>query len=372
MVPIEYTGDKDARTTMRENEFYVDFGARQRFCMFNVIVTTYEILKIDYEHLKCLPWRFVCADEAHRLKDKDGMTRGLVEQLDKDFLLLLTGTPVQNNVGELFTLLNLMDCDEFPQHDRADFIERYGEMNTTEIVEGLSATLRSRMLRRLKDDVFKDGEVGAKEETIIWVELTAKQKQMYRGLLDKKRGALTGKGDRYQKMGSITNLGMELRKLCNHPLLIENAEQDMLSDVTADQDVEHETLIRHCGKMVLLDILLPKLRVEGHKVLIFSQMTRVLDILGDYMELRGYPCERLDGNVHGDERQAAIDRFSDKQADASKSFVFLLSTRAGGVGINLTAADTCIIYDSDWNPQNDLQASAYISASLDTSLCTCS
>ena len=168
------------------------------------------------------------------------------------------------------------------------------------------------------------------------------------------------KTSKTQKMGSITNLGMELRKLCNHPLLIENAEQDMLSDVTAGQDVDHETLIRHCGKMVLLDILLPKLRAEGHKVLIFSQMTRVLDILGDYMDLRGYPCERLDGNVHGDERQAAIDRFSDKQADVSESFVFLLSTRAGGVGINLTAADTCIIYDSDWNPQNDLQASAYM------------
>lgn len=159
--------------------------------MFNVIVTTYEILKIDNVHLKSLPWRFVCADEAHRLKDKDGMTRGLVEELDKDFLLLLTGTPVQNNVGELFTLLNLMDCDEFPQRDRDDFIERYGEMNTTESVEGLSATLRSRMLRRLKDDVFKDGEVGAKEETIIWVELTAKQKQMYRGLLDKKRASVS-------------------------------------------------------------------------------------------------------------------------------------------------------------------------------------
>ena len=90
MVPIEYTGDKEARTTMRENEFYVDFAARQRFCMFNVIVTTYEILKIDNVHLKSLPWRFVCADEAHRLKDKDGMTRGLVEDLDKDFLLLLS------------------------------------------------------------------------------------------------------------------------------------------------------------------------------------------------------------------------------------------------------------------------------------------
>jgi superfamily II DNA or RNA helicase len=358
MVPIEYTGDKDARTKMREHEFFVDFHARPKFAKFNVIVTTYDILQIDNDHLKHLPWRFVCADEAHRLKDSKGKTRGMIDELDKDFLLLLTGTPVQNNVGELFTLLNLLDSEEFHNRNRSEFVEQYEEMKTSEGVEELSAILRARMLRRLKDDVFKHGEVGAKEETIIWVELTAKQKQMYRGLLDKKKGALTGKGDRYQKMGSITNLGMELRKLCNHPLLIENAEQDILSDVAADADHDHEIMIRHCGKMVLLDILLPKLRSEGHKVLIFSQMTRVLDILGDYMDLRGYPCERLDGSVHGDERQAAIDRFSDKEADSSKSFVFLLSTRAGGVGINLTAADTCIIYDSDWNPQNDLQAMA--------------
>ena len=358
MVPIEYTGDKEARTMMREHEFYADRKAKKKFAKFNVIVTTYDVMQIDYEHLK-LPWRFVCADEAHRLKDKNGKTRGFINDLEKDFLLLLTGTPVQNNVGELFTLLNLMDGVEFPDRDRFGFEAQYGEMDTAESVEGLSAVLRARMIRRLKDDVFKDGEVGAKEETIIWVELTAKQKEMYRGLLDQKRGALTGKGDRYQKMGSMVNLGMELRKLCNHPLLIEGAEENIRADMpSSGQSVEQEIYVRNCGKMVLLDILLPKLRAEGHKVLIFSQMTRVLDILGDYMDLRGYPCERLDGSVHGDERQKAIDRFSDKEAEANASFIFLLSTRAGGVGINLTAADTCIIYDSDWNPQNDLQAMA--------------
>jgi SNF2 family DNA or RNA helicase len=115
MVPIEYTGDKEQRTIMRENEWYVEFHARKKFAKFNVIVTTYDIMQIDYEYLKPLPWRFVCADEAHRLKDKNGKTRGFIELLDKDFLLLLTGTPVQNNVGELFTLLNLMDTDEYPE-----------------------------------------------------------------------------------------------------------------------------------------------------------------------------------------------------------------------------------------------------------------
>jgi chromodomain-helicase-DNA-binding protein 7 len=118
---------------------------------------------------------------------------------------------------------------------------------------------------------------------------------------------------------------------------------------------EFEHTVRSSGKLVLVDKLLPKLRAEGHKVLIFSQFVRMLDLLEYLCQGRGYPAERLDGSIHGNKRQAAIDRFSDPKSD---SFVFLLSTRAGGVGINLTAADTVIIYDSDWNPQNDAQAQA--------------
>jgi len=112
--------------------------------------------------------------------------------------------------------------------------------------------------------------------------------------------------------------------------------------------------IQSSGKMVLLDKLLPKLRTEGHKVLIFSQMVKMLDLLSEYCDLRGFNHERLDGRVRGNERQKAIDRFETEE----DSFIFMLSTRAGGVGINLTAADICIIFDSDWNPQNDVQAQA--------------
>lgn len=122
-----------------------------------------------------------------------------------------------------------------------------------------------------------------------------------------------------------------------------------------DHDAQMMCMIQSSGKLVLVDKLLKKLREGGHKVLIFSQMTRCLDILSDFLRWRGYPCERIDGAVKGDERQAAIDRYCDPN---SNSFVFLLCTKAGGVGINLTAADTVVIFDSDWNPQNDLQAQA--------------
>lgn len=105
--------------------------------------------------------------------------------------------------------------------------------------------------------------------------------------------------------------------------------------------------------MVLLDKLLPYLKARGHRVLIFSQMSRMLDILQDYLGWRGHSYERLDGSVRGEERYAAINAFAEQD-----TFVFLLSTRAGGVGLNLTQADTVLFLDSDWNPQNDLQAAA--------------
>jgi chromodomain-helicase-DNA-binding protein 7 len=154
---------------------------------------------------------------------------------------------------------------------------------------------------------------------------------------------------------------MELRKCCNHPFLIKGAEDQILSELRplhpdkSEEEFQNLALIQSSGKVVLIDKLLPKLKQDGHKVLIFSQMTRVLDLLEEFLVHMSYSYERIDGNVRGDLRQAAIDRFSKPDSDR---FIFLLCTRAGGLGINLTAADTVIIFDSDWNPQNDLQAQA--------------
>jgi chromodomain-helicase-DNA-binding protein 7 len=127
------------------------------------------------------------------------------------------------------------------------------------------------------------------------------------------------------------------------------------NDFSDHDDLYYKALVNASGKMVLLDKLLPKLKANGHRVLIFSQMVKMLDILEDYLIRRKYPFERIDGRIRGNLRQAAIDRYCRKDSDR---YVFLLCTKAGGLGINLTAADTCIIYDSDWNPQNDLQAQA--------------
>lgn len=159
------------------------------------------------------------------------------------------------------------------------------------------------------------------------------------------------------------NIMMELRKCCNHAFLIKGAEEREIARLRQQKDLDaeererlvRESLVLSSGKLVLLDKLLPRLQETGHRVLIFSQFKIMLDILQDYLRLRQYRCERIDGGITGNDRQSAIDRFCDPDSPA---FIMLLSTRAGGVGINLTAADTVIIYDSDWNPQNDLQAQA--------------
>lgn len=193
------------------------------------------------------------------------------------------------------------------------------------------------------------------------MELTNVQKKYYRAILERNFQFLS-KGGTYANMPNLMNTVMELRKCCIHPFLINGAEEQIIYEFRQQSREEGggesatlDAIIKASGKLVLIDKLLPRLKENGHRVLIFSQMVRCLDILEDYLCQKRYPYERIDGRVRGNLRQAAIDRFSKPDSDR---FVFLLCTRAGGLGINLTAADTVIIFDSDWNPQNDLQAQA--------------
>ena len=135
----------------------------------------------------------------------------------------------------------------------------------------------------------------------------------------------------------MLNIVMQLSKVCNHPYLFDGAEPTPYTNGTH--------LITNPGKMDLVERLLPKLKANGSRVLVFCQMTRMLDILEDYLAFNGYEYCRIDGSTSGDEREQAIEEFIQ---EGSKKFVFLLSTRAGGLGINLATADTVVLYDSDW------------------------
>uniref|UniRef100_A0A3B4AM20 Uncharacterized protein n=1 Tax=Periophthalmus magnuspinnatus TaxID=409849 RepID=A0A3B4AM20_9GOBI len=322
---------------------------------FHGLITTFEMIMADCPELKKLNWRCVVIDEAHRLKNRNCKLLEGLKLMNLEHKVLLTGTPLQNSVEELFSLLNFLEPLQFPSESA--FLEEFGDLKTEEQVKKLQAILKPMMLRRLKDDVEKN--LAPKEETIIEVELTNIQKKYYRAILEKNFSFLS-KGANQHNMPNLINTMMELRKCCNHPYLITGAEEKILESFRKSHspdapDFQLQAMIQAAGKLVLIDKLLPKLLSGGHKVLVFSQMVRCLDILEDYLIQRRYTYERIDGRVRGNLRQAAIDRFCKPDSDR---FVFLLCTRAGGLGINLTAADTCIIFDSDWNPQNDLQAQA--------------
>ena len=389
----------------------------------------------DKSYLDNFRWKFIIVDEGHRIKNLNCKLIKTLKEFDSANRLLLTGTPLQNNLAELWSLLNFLLPDVFNDlevfqrwFDDSEIVEENADQGSDEnrvsIVSNLHSILRPFLLRRLKVDVEK--ELPPKKEYIIHCNMSPLQKQYYTAALNrtlvsfvetqiknnakiinsdtsrpiskvinlKKRSrkvrfnssieevddnsvsdeaflealekeadytfehtdddssflsksSADETGSNSLKNMKLNNLFMQLRKVCNHPYLFFYPY-----DVKTDALKIDESLVKNSGKMVILDQLLPALIARQHRILIFSQMTGTMDILEDYLNFRSISFCRIDGSTSQPDREIEIAEFR-KNIEIP---VFLLSTRAAGLGINLVAADTVIFYDSDWNPQMDLQA----------------
>ncbi|XP_015063037.1 probable ATP-dependent DNA helicase CHR12 [Solanum pennellii] len=341
IVAILYDGRLEERKALRE-----ELTGEGRF---SVLITHYDLIMRDKAFLKKIHWHYLIIDEGHRLKNHEcALARTLVSGYRIRRRLLLTGTPIQNSLQELWSLLNFLlpnifnSVENFEEWFNAPFADKCDVSLTDEeellIIRRLHHVIRPFILRRKKDEVEKF--LPGKTQVVLKCDMSAWQKVYYQQVTDVGRVGLdSGTG----RSKSLQNLSMQLRKCCNHPYLF-----------VAEYNIyRKEEIVRASGKFELLDRLLPKLRRAGHRVLLFSQMTRLMDILEVYLQVHDFKYLRLDGSTKTEERGTLLKQFN---APDSPYFMFLLSTRAGGLGLNLQTADTVIIFDSDWNPQMDQQA----------------
>ncbi|WVO17665.1 hypothetical protein L204_105362 [Cryptococcus depauperatus] len=417
---------------------------------FPIVVTTYEICMKDRQWLSGLRWKFIVVDEGHRLKNLDCKLIRELKSYNSANRMILTGTPLHNNLAELWSLLNFIlpdifdDLDSFQQwfdlssNSESDTVS--GLLDKSSVVTSLHAILKPFLLRRLKVDVEKD--LPPKKEYLLYAPLTQTQKDIYQAIVagqireyliekvSNSSGTCTpidgtplstsvslpdtepviiekGRGQRNKKRGKVNyaieendnkyiddlesgrikpenrmnvqaeksaaeigkewalkqatkhvnnmrlqNLVMQLRKISSHPFLF-----DWPSDPATGELVVDENLVNASGKMLLLNRLLDALFQRGHRVLLFSQFTTMLDVVEDWATIyKGWKVNRIDGSTSQDFRREQMDEFNAGKDDPDACKLFLLSTRAGGLGINLVSADTVIFFDQDWNPQMDLQA----------------
>lgn len=352
VIKIPYKGSVDMRRSLQ---------SQIKGTKFNVLLTTYEYVIKDKSVLAKIKWNYCIIDEGHRMKNHHcKLTQVLNTHYMVPHRLLLTGTPLQNKLPELWALLNFLlptifkCCNTFEQWFNAPFATtgekvELNEEETILIIRRLHKVLRPFLLRRLKKEV--EGQLPDKVEYVIKCNMSGLQRTIYRhmsskGILLKDTGA-TEKN----KSQALMNTLMQLKKICNHPFMFDHIESAFTTN-----GAYHEAspdLYRAAGKFELLDRILPKLKMTGHRVLMFCQMTKLMDIFEDYLKWKDLKYLRLDGTTKSDDRGILLKKFNDPE---SEYFIFVLSTRAGGLGLNLQTADTVIIFDSDWNPHADQQA----------------
>ena len=317
---VSYAGYQDSRAVIREFELSYEESTNKgkrpsrvkssSTIKFHVLLTSYEHVSKDAACLRSIPWEILVVDEAHRLKNAQSLFFKTLNRYSIKFKLLLTGTPLQNNLQELFYLLNFLTPAKF--NDLESFQSNFADITKEEQVHKLHDMLGPRMLRRMKTDVLKN--MPPKAILIVRTNLAPLQKTLYRNILTGNYSALM---TRNGSQKSLNNIMMQLKKVANHPYLFPAASE---AAPVSHGIFEIEALTQACGKLVLLSKMLHQLKEQGHRVLIFSQMTMMLDLLEDFLEGEGYFYERIDGKVMGTDRQDAIDRFNKEGAKQVTKF----------------------------------------------------
>ncbi|KAL3464083.1 hypothetical protein BJX64DRAFT_255550 [Aspergillus heterothallicus] len=347
---VTYYGSAQARRLAQDNEMFIR-GDPDLRC--HVVITSYETMVDDTSRrvLSKIPWAGLIVDEGQRLKsDKSQLYEGL-SKMKFPFKVLMTGTPLQNNTKELFNLLQF--CDQSKNAEELE--EKYGTLSRENIPE-IHGLIRPFFLRRTKAQVLTFLPPVA--QIIVPVTMSVLQKKLYKSILAKNPQLIKAIFQRNEEeeqtlkqteRHNLNNILMQLRKCLCHPFIYSKA----IEERTTNPDIAHRNLVDAAGKLQLLELMLPKLQKRGHRVLVFSQFLENLDVMEDFLDGLGLPHRRLDGRMSSLEKQKMID---DYNAENSPYFAFLLSTRSGGVGINLATADTVIIMDPDFNPHQDMQA----------------
>ncbi|KAI9823154.1 MAG: hypothetical protein M1832_002597 [Thelocarpon impressellum] len=342
---VTYYGSAEARKIAMEHELYPD---RSKDLKCHIVITSYEAPadESSRKFFRNVHWAGLIVDEGQRLKNDKNLLYGALSALKAPFKLLLTGTPLQNNARELFNLLQFLD----DSIDASQLDEDYAQL-TKENVPKLHDLIRPFFLRRTKAQVLTF--LPPMAQVIIPVTMSLVQKKLYKSILAKNPELIKSIFGRQKlkqtERHNLNNILMQLRKCLCHPFVYSEA----IEERSANAATSHRTLVEASSKLQLLETMLPKLKERGHRVLIFSQFLAMLDIIEDFLDGLGLPFQRLDGTIGTLQKQKRIDAFN---APDSPLFAFLLSTRAGGVGINLATADTVLIMDPDFNPHQDIQA----------------
>jgi len=348
-----HSADREERELMR-TELLSDVNN------FDVVVTTYEMAASqNMKTILChrIHWRYLVLDEGHRIKNEKTNLYDRLRMVKAQRKLLLTGTPLQNNLHELWALLHFLHPELFSDSQVFDDAFNLSKGHIDEsVITKCGQLLNAFMIRRLKRDVL--ATLPHKTEALVYVPMSRTQVELSRQLLVSgaqvlARLASTTEEGRDDATGAankdwlqMQSLLLSLRKCCNHPQLFGSWMAEVSAKVGED-------LAAASGKLATLDRMLKRLLPRGHRIVLFSGWTSMLDIIEEFFKERDIVYARLDGSTNRVQRQIDIKQFNAKDSRIS---VFLCSTRAGGLGITLTSADTVVLYDSDFNPQVDLQA----------------